>query len=492
MMVVFISLAASLATTVLMVGATIMIFLNTSIRHMEEYAAYMAESLATAAIDPLLEEAYVSLEGAVETFRGRQDVSGAFVIDQSGSIVASLNRDQHGESAEAMFADAVQAEGWFDAHAATTPRHISLLTLISTDLLAWHWPVEYGGASLGDAVVVLSLTCIRRRLLDILGMGLATGIAAFAVAMVVGLPLAFRVSQPIEALAGLAVRIADGEETGDPPESRVAEVSALAESMLDMARKLEARRLAADRARESVVAAHAELKASSELLSRALNEKTVLLREVHHRVKNNLQVIVSLLELQLEEMRDPADAAALRQGQTRIRSMALAHEMLYKSDDLADIHMGSYLEALCADLTTCAKDGTAVSFECQIQNFSLSIDEAVPLGLVVNELVTNSIKHAFRGRGNGTVYLSLSVEPGTGTSGEAVADIVTLIVSDDGTGAPGGQAPDPALGLTLIKALADQLGATLTWNWSGGVSASLCFVRSRFFPRPENSGIMAS
>lgn len=469
------NLVVSLSTTLLMLGASVGLFLGNSVRNLQTYSEYMAQSLASAAIDPLLTEAYISLEGTVETFRGRPDITGAYVANRSGVIVSALDTTKLGMRV-------------CDACPVTEPlgesacAGLKMVNAIVKSEFKWRWPVEYGGSYLGCATVVISLSGIHERIRSIIVFGLASGVVVFAVAVSLGMVLAVQVSRPIEDLTGLAAMIADGNAPGLMPRSLVKEVSALSGSMFDMAFRLEARQLAIEQARDSATAARDELQASAECLSTALDEKTVLLREVHHRTKNNLQVIMSLFYLEQAKMRDPEDAAVLEQGQSRIRSMALVHEMLYKSENMADIDMRDYFETLCVDSRMAAMCAPRVSLDLYVERISLSIDEAVPLGLLANELVTNALKHAFKGRSDGTIHLSLT------SSG----DTISFSVSDDGVGTPLGRPPEPSLGLTLVAALADQLGARVEWRWDGGTGASLSFVRRRFYPTLGNGDIMAA
>jgi two-component system, sensor histidine kinase PdtaS len=192
---------------------------------------------------------------------------------------------------------------------------------------------------------------------------------------------------------------------------------------------------------------------AQEELSRSVREKEIMLREIHHRVKNNMQVIVSLLSLQAAEIADPKGLDAFRQTGARIRSMALIHEKLYSGGDFAEVDMQGYCRSLMLTLLAAAKPpGLAVEHELDIRLPSLPISQALPCGLLLNELLSNALKHAFVGRDAGRVAIVLRRE---GT--EAV-----LAVADDG----GGFAQNPlegggGLGYTLIRAWCEQLHATL-------------------------------
>jgi len=181
----------------------------------------------------------------------------------------------------------------------------------------------------------------------------------------------------------------------------------------------------------------------------ALEEKTVLLNEVHHRVKNNLQVINSLLSLQSRSA-SPEVASALFESQGRVKAMALIHQLLYERDDFSNIDLGEYLERLCALLRESFRE-KRTRFTLTVDapgGVSISLKQAVPCGLLVNELVTNSIKHAFPEPRQGEIRVSLA------PSDEGF----DLCVSDNGVGLPGNIEPSVtrSLGMQLIPLLADQ------------------------------------
>ncbi|MFN0006447.1 MAG: histidine kinase dimerization/phosphoacceptor domain -containing protein [Planctomycetota bacterium] len=181
----------------------------------------------------------------------------------------------------------------------------------------------------------------------------------------------------------------------------------------------------------------------------SLAEKDLLLREVHHRVKNNMQVISSLLAMQSSETSDPGIVEKLEQSQSRIRSMALIHEQLYRSTQLTDIDIRGYLELLTDHIRRSFGSREAVRVVLDVEEIALDIDQSLACGLIVTELLTNSLKHAFPDDRPGVVTIRLSKE----ASGDCV-----LSVSDDGRGLG---SPDldraTTLGLSLVRTLARQL-----------------------------------
>ena len=144
-------------------------------------------------------------------------------------------------------------------------------------------------------------------------------------------------------------------------------------------------------------------------LKASLHEKDILLKEVHHRVKNNLQVISSLIDLQAERLTDPAMRTLFRDTRDRVRSMALVHEKLYQSADLAHTELGAYIRNVMKELFLAHGEvSSKVTLQLQLEPVLLPVDMAIPCGLILNELATNSLKHAFVGREHGTIEIQLT------------------------------------------------------------------------------------
>jgi two-component sensor histidine kinase len=206
----------------------------------------------------------------------------------------------------------------------------------------------------------------------------------------------------------------------------------------------------------------------------ALKEKEALLQEIHHRVKNNLQVISSLLQLQINDIKDPQSLAVFQESQLRIRSMALIHEKLYESDSLAQIDLAEYLRDLVQLLfSTYAHDPSRVLLVLDLTPTFVSIDAAIPLGLIANELITNSLKFAFPSGRNGVIRVESKPLPD---------HEFQFRVADDGVGFPDGLVIEQAasLGLRLVRMLTGQLDGEGTWGKVAvGTSFSLRFRDKR-------------
>ncbi len=212
-----------------------------------------------------------------------------------------------------------------------------------------------------------------------------------------------------------------------------------------------------------------ERQAAMQRLSSSLNEKEVLLREIHHRVKNNLQVISSMFNLQVGRLRDPQMVEVLRESQNRLRSMGLIHEKLYRSEDLSQVDFSGYIESLASFLFQVYRfDPNQVRLHLDVEEINLPIDTAVPCGLLLNELIANALKHAFPAGRRGNLYVDLKRLP---------EENILLRVADDGIGLPmtADLSAGPSLGMTLVRALAEQLDGELEVNREAGVEFRLVF-----------------
>lgn len=208
-------------------------------------------------------------------------------------------------------------------------------------------------------------------------------------------------------------------------------------------------------------------KSEKELLS-SLHEKEVLLREVHHRVKNNMQVISSLLALQSDSLKNDEDKMLLTETQGRIRAMAQIHELLFRSTDLSTINVHEYLDTLISEIRMSYTNSMQnVSVFLDVEDFDCTIDMAVPLGLIVNELVSNAFKFAFPNNRPGSITISLMQNEGQ----------KILKVEDSGIGLPGDFdiRSQESLGIVLVNSLSMQLGGRLSLESDHGTKVKLYF-----------------
>jgi PAS domain S-box-containing protein len=208
-----------------------------------------------------------------------------------------------------------------------------------------------------------------------------------------------------------------------------------------------------------------EKKRAEDAIRRSLREKEIMLKEIHHRVKNNLQIISSLLNLQSTRYNEPGICKAFDESQRRVRTMALVHEQLYRSENFASIDFGEHLTRIARELMS-AYGRSGIELLMDVAPVSLSIDSAIPCGLIANELVSNALKHAFPAERCGVITIRLQI---TG------ADHACMVVADDGIGLPArtGISSYSTLGMSLVSSLADQIDGRLTIDASHGSTFTL-------------------
>jgi two-component sensor histidine kinase len=231
------------------------------------------------------------------------------------------------------------------------------------------------------------------------------------------------------------------------------------------------KQLAADKKKleQTVNERTAQLKQSLADQSDLLLEKDVLMKEIHHRVKNNLQVISGLLELQSKVLTDETAKDALREGRNRVRSIALIHQNLYQFENLSTIELKRFVNDLCRQVESVFKKQNPVAVNITVPDLHLDIDTAVPLGLIMNELLSNSFKYAFNDVTEGEINLGIrSVTEGK----------YELLYSDNGPGLPAdfNVAKASTLGIQLIYDLSRQIGGNVKYENKNGASFSINFT----------------
>jgi two-component sensor histidine kinase len=212
-----------------------------------------------------------------------------------------------------------------------------------------------------------------------------------------------------------------------------------------------------------------ERKLAEEKIRASLKEKEVLLKEIHHRVKNNLQIISSLLSMQSRRVKDAHILEVLRESQNRVQTMALIHDRIYRSADLSRVDLREYITRLVNELyISYGVDPARVRLDLDLEEVQMEIETAIPCGFIINELVSNCLKHAFHSRKRGALRISLS-------SGDGGA--VRLSVSDDGVGLPRGFdfTKTESLGLQLVCGLVTQLRGTIELGKDAGTEFRIEF-----------------
>jgi len=210
-------------------------------------------------------------------------------------------------------------------------------------------------------------------------------------------------------------------------------------------------------------------KQAEEDLKASLKEKEILMQEIHHRVKNNMQIISSLMKLQSRKFRDNRLKEVFRECHGRIQAMALVHETLYQSDSLSEIDLRQYVERLANHLFQAYKARGKIQLKLGIEDIIFEIEQAIPCGLIVNELLSNSLKHAFPGGRKGNIEIRAHLTE----NGE-----IELAVSDNGVGLPDGfdLHNTETLGLELVAGLVEsQLEGTVSINMEKGTEFVMHF-----------------
>lgn len=256
----------------------------------------------------------------------------------------------------------------------------------------------------------------------------------------------------------------------------------------ELERRVEERTVELARANEALQVEIAERKRAEEQIKASLGEKEVLLKEIHHRVKNNLQVVSSMLQLQSKNIKDKETVEMFQESRNRVRSMALVHERLYQSKDLARVDFAKYIQSLANYLCRSYEvNANVVQLKTDLHAVFLGVDTAIPCGLILNELVSNSLKHAFppplsspspaEGKeGGGEIHIELRSE-GNGK--------FTLMVRDNGVGLPKDLdfRNTKSLGLQLVNTLVNQLEGTIELDRRGGTTFKITFTEIRYKER---------
>ena len=205
-----------------------------------------------------------------------------------------------------------------------------------------------------------------------------------------------------------------------------------------------------------------EQERAQDRITHLLQEKELLLKEVHHRIKNNMNTVMSLLSLQARSMNDPALAGALGDARRRIQSMMLLYEKLYRSEGFRDLPVAAYLQALIRDILAGFPNKDVVQLEVDIQDFPMETRQLSAVGLIVNELLTNAMKYAFAGREGGMIRIAATVQ----------GKRARVEVRDDGVGIPPGfeLQSSPGFGLKLVDMLTQQIEGTLRIEQNGGTA----------------------
>jgi two-component sensor histidine kinase len=221
-----------------------------------------------------------------------------------------------------------------------------------------------------------------------------------------------------------------------------------------------------------------EISAKNRSLERLLQDNEWLLREVHHRVKNNLQIVMSLLTSQSVYLQDEAALNAVMESQHRVQAMSLIHQKLYKNDNISDVYMPDYINDLLDYLQDSYQTKNHIHFDRNVEALSLDVSQAVPLGLILNETVTNAIKHAFAGQQENVISVCLKSHS---------EKELKLIVTDNGTGLPDTLLTDKtnSFGITLMRGLVADLGGSIEITNAKGTTLTVTFQKETILNRKD-------
>jgi two-component sensor histidine kinase len=290
-----------------------------------------------------------------------------------------------------------------------------------------------------------------------------TGVVAggtFLLAALASYLLARHITEPIRSLQRFAHRVAAGAPAARVDIRSGDEIGDLAESINTMITSLA---LSQERLRQS-------LEEQS-----TLREKDILLREIHHRVKNNMQMLSSLMRLQARRASTTEAQQILRESEARIRSMGLIHEKLYQSESISAIDMHGYLKTLTDEILRMAGGPGSREIRIEIGNVALGLDTALPCGLIVTELVQNSLKYAFPDGRDGVILIRLT----------RIGQQFSLLVWDNGIGFPDDAKPTRgnSLGMRLVRMLTDQLHGELSMDGRQGTRVEITFEEPEYRER---------
>jgi two-component sensor histidine kinase/sensor domain CHASE-containing protein len=310
---------------------------------------------------------------------------------------------------------------------------------------------------------------------------IATMASAVAVLIVVFFLLQRTILEPITNLTYHALSVGySGDLSTRIPMLRPDEIGVLAMGFYEMVTKLRkiqdgletrVRQRTADLTalNEKLEQEVLERKRAEEKIKGSLKEKEMLLKEIHHRVKNNLQVVSSMLKIQSEYSKDKKTVEMFQESQNRVRSIALIHEMLYQSKNLSKIDFSEYIQPITTNLMrTYGVDPIRIKVKINVKDVFMDLDRAIPCGLIINELFSNVLKHAFPKGRPGEVLIDLFQQS---------SQELTLLIKDNGVGLPIGMdfKNTDSLGLQLVNALVDQLGGTIVFEGRMGTTFRITF-----------------
>ena len=353
-------------------------------------------------------------------------------------------------------------------------------------------PIIINNEKVGDIFIGYSLQHVYEKIAELKQNITMVSIVMFILGTILIYVVGLFFTHPLSQMVQTLKKISAGDLTQRVKVNSNDEVGYLAESLNKMVEKIQEtnkelelvnaelekrvkeRTIELEKALKTLQKENKEKEIAQNKIKTSLKEKEVLLKEIHHRVKNNLQIVSSLFFFQSKTISDPQMLEMFRDGQNRVKSMALIHEKLYQSDDLANIDFREYVKKLSTFLfQSYGIDQNKIKFKNNVSNIQLDVDQAVPCGLIINELISNSLKHGFDEGDYGTVRIDM---------GHDEYNNLVMKVSDDGKGMPPGidvQKID-SLGLRLVNNLTLQLNGKVEYFNKNGTTVKVTFQDAKY------------
>jgi two-component sensor histidine kinase len=359
-------------------------------------------------------------------------------------------------------------------------------------ILKVNAPVIIDNEKVGDIYIGYSLQQVYEKIAELKHSITIVSIIIFIFGTILVYIVGLFFTYPLTQMVQTVKKISAGDLTQRAPVISNDEVGYLAQSFNKMVKKIQEanrelelvntelekrvkeRTVELEKALRTLQKENKEKEIAQNKIKSSLKEKEVLLKEIHHRVKNNLQIVSSLFFFQSKTISDPQMLEMFRDGQNRVKSMALIHEKLYQSGDLANIDFKEYVKKLATFLfQSYGVDQSKIKFKNNVFNIQLGVDQAVPCGLIINELISNSLKHGFKNKDYGTVKIDM---------GHDENNNLIMKISDDGEGLPEGldiQKID-SLGLRLVNNLSLQLNGKVEYFNQNGTMVKVTFQDAKY------------
>lgn len=400
--------------------------------HIEERALILAASLERVTPAFVAEDYDEVIDECLKMVRSSNHVLYAVVTRRKDGFSIVTRNNQEGQP---IWEDATLDGLWKPGTVAASGEML-YSDLVGEDVLHYTYPIEYKKVPYGWVHVGLSLEDFATHTQRVASIVIALAVPSLLLGVGVSFMFSRRLTKPISVLREFALGVATGNLDDRVDVRSKDEVGLLAATMNQMTSDLK-------RSREEIAeAARQEAKLQD-----------TLLKEIHHRVKNNMQILSSMMRMQRRTTAADEIKNVLIDGEARIRSMGLIHEKLYQSKLTSKVNLGSYLETLIGQLLSLlGADKSKLTLETDCDEVMLGLDTALPCGLIANEIVSNSIKYAFKGKEHGLLKIVL----------RKMDDGYEMMIGDDGIGLPPeDQRRKGSLGMNLISMLVDQLDGRL-------------------------------